>query len=111
MQCCATCGRWEWPAVWRCGQCGSWHPTWREIPLRGTLFSWTKTWHRFAGTEGLDLPFASVVVAMPDAGNRRLLGLWGGTDEQLRVDAAVEALIFQRDVGNRRIPAIRWRPL
>ena len=81
---CDGCGKWHWPAVWRCGACGSWDHAWHEQPLAGTVFTWTRTHHRFAGTEGLDRPYATALVLL-DAVPIRLNGLIEGRDYAVRL--------------------------
>jgi uncharacterized protein len=105
---CHGCGRWHWPAVFRCGACGSWDQVWHEVPLAGTVFSWTRSWHPFAGTEGIGHPYVSVVVELQSAGCR-LLGLLEGAEESLRIGSAVRGHIGETPIGDRHIPGLRWR--
>lgn len=105
---CADCARWVWPARHRCGACGAQQVVWEERPLRAHVFSWTRTWHRFGGTEGLDLPFTSVLVEVDDCGVRLL----GRLDDPDRVDPRIgEPLvghIGETVAGDDRIPTIIW---
>lgn len=105
---CVGCGRWHWPAVWRCGDCGSWEQAWHEVAMRGTVFSWTRTWHAFAGAEALPLPYVSMVVELPQAGSLRLLGILEGDASALRLGAAVQGLAARTAFDGDSIPAIRW---
>ena len=110
MQHCQGCGRWHWPSVWRCGECGAWSPEWREIALAGVVYSWTTTWHPFAGTEAIGKPpFTTVLVALPQAGGRRLFGLFEGDDAALALDKPLKGRIDATKVGDAMLPAIRWR--
>ena len=52
---CTGCQRWMWPAGHRCGHCGGGEVEWLERSPAATVFSWTRTWHRFGLTEALDL--------------------------------------------------------
>jgi uncharacterized OB-fold protein len=106
---CAGCGRWQWPAVWRCGECGSWEQTWHELPLRGEVYTWTRTWHPFGGAEDIGVPFVSLVVRLPQAGDRRLVGILEGDSAGLSIGAAVTGSVSATRVWNDDIPAIRWR--
>lgn len=105
---CDGCDRWMWPAGRRCGRCGGVGIHWVERPMTGTVFSWTRTWHRFGGTEGLELPFTSVVAEIDGCGVRLL----GHLDDPNKVDPAIgEALHGRPDVslvGDRQVPTIRW---
>ena len=106
---CAGCGRWHWPAVWRCGACGSWEQEWRGVPMEGDVFSWTRTWHRFGGAEGLDLPFVTVVVSLPEAGGLRLTGVLEGDTETVAIGARVRGVVSETVFDRAAIPTIRWR--
>jgi uncharacterized protein len=104
---CKGCGKWHWPAVWRCGDCGSWDHEWVEQALTGTIFTWNRTHHRFAGTEGLDLPYTTVLVEL-DGSAVRLQGLMEGREEGLRIGARVAGRASRTRYGETSIPAIRW---
>ena len=104
---CNGCGKWHWPAVWRCGECGSWDHEWVEQPLAGTIFAWTRTHHRFAGTEGLALPYVTALVLL-DAVPIRLNGLIEGSEQQLAIGAPVTGRATFTQFGKDEIPSIRW---
>lgn len=80
MQQCSGCGQWNWPAVWRCGACGSWDHAWHKVSGKGRIYSWTRSWHDFGGPRDLPIPYVSVVVELDDAGGNRLLGILQGGD-------------------------------
>ncbi|MBB4613031.1 Zn-ribbon domain-containing OB-fold protein [Novosphingobium taihuense] len=105
---CASCRRWLWPAGHRCSTCGSIGMVWEERPLRATVYSWTRTWHRFALTEALDLPYVSIVAEIEDCGIR----LMGRMDDPSPDDPAIgEAVVGRIDrtrVGDDAIPTIIW---
>lgn len=104
---CKGCGAWHWPAVWRCGDCGSWEHEWAEQPLDGEVFSFTRTHHAFAGTEHFPLPFTTVLVALRTV-PVRLIGVLEGDEDVLRIGARVQGRIDQTTFNNARIPALRW---
>lgn len=106
---CAGCGRWHWPAVWRCGDCGSWDQAWRAVPMTGAVYSWTRTWHPFGGTEGIGIPFVTVVVELPEAGGRRLTGVLEGETEAVAIGAPVRGEVGETLFTGQLIPTIRWR--
>ena len=109
MQHCGECGRWAWPAVCRCGDCGAWNPPWEEIAFEGRLFSWAATYHPFGGTEGIGVPYTSVLVELPQAGGRRLLGLLEGDEAGLKLNASMRGRPSETAFGDEKIPSIRWR--
>jgi uncharacterized protein len=104
---CEGCGTWHWPAVWRCGDCGSWQHAWHEQPLAGTVFAWTRTHHRFSGTEGLALPYVTALVLL-DTVPIRLIGLLEGDESALATDARVTGRAARTAFGGETIPSIRW---
>ena len=110
MQCCQSCGKWHWPAMSRCGDCGTWDPAWRETPMEGVLYSWIKNHYAFAGTEGIEKPFVTALVALPAAGGRRLMGLFEGDESVLALDAPMKGRLDWTSADGRQIPCIRWRP-
>lgn len=105
---CEGCGDWLWPAISRCNGCGSERIEWVERAMTATLFSWTRTWHRFGFTESLDLPFVSVVATVDDCGIRLL----GRLDDPDQVDPAIGESLTGRigatRVEGRDIPTIIW---
>jgi uncharacterized protein len=108
---CGSCERWLWPAVARCGTCGSWSIAWQTVEPRGKVFSWTRTWHAFVGTESLPVPFVSVIVELHEAGGIRLLGLMEKEDESAcAVGLLVTGRISERSFAGGIVPVLRWRP-
>ena len=101
-------GKWMWPAGRRDGATGSTDVEWKEVPMRGTVYSWTRTHHRFGLTETLDLPFTTVLVEVDECGIRLL----GRLDDPDQVDPVIgEALIGRPDVTlvqGDAIPTIVW---
>jgi len=108
---CTGCGRWHWPAVFRCGDCGAWEPRWETVELQGRVYSWTRSWHAFGGAEAFGVPYVSVIVELPQAGNVRLLGVLLGEAQSLDVGAEVRGEIAVTPFAGRDIPALRWRLL
>jgi uncharacterized OB-fold protein len=106
---CTGCGRWHWPAVFRCGDCGTWDPQWEVVEMRGRIFSWTRSWHAFGGSEGLGVPYVSLIVELPQAGNCRVLGVLQGEDAELAIGASVIGEASVTPVAGRAIPSLRWR--
>ena len=89
---------------------------WTELPMRATVFSWTRTWHRFGFTESLDLPFTTVLVTVDNCGIRLL----GRLDDPNRIDPVIgEALkrpirpddCWRQANSNNHLESIPMRPL
>ena len=108
MQRCAKCATWHWPAVWRCADCGSWEQEWVAVPMEGEIYTWTRTWHPFPGTEGFGSPFVTVSVTLPTAGNKRLSGILT-PDGDVKIGAKVVGTPAANAFGGSMIPSIHWR--
>ena len=105
---CTGCGKWHWPAVWRCGACGSWDHEWVEQPIAGTVFTWTRTWHPFGGTEGFAKPFVTALVTL-DSVPIRLNGVVEGGDADIAIGRNVVGHIGQVPFNGENILGLRWR--
>jgi len=82
IQHCPECGTWIWGPQWNCPECHRFDPVWTEVEPRGRVFSWTRTWQRFAPEFAELVPFIVVVVELADVRptHPRLLGLLLGDD-------------------------------
>jgi uncharacterized protein len=109
MQCCQVCGDWKWPAVTRCSVCGTDDPEWRDIAFDAVVFSWTKVWYAFGGTDGIKVPYITVLATLPHAGNRRLFGLYEDDEAALDFDVPLIGFKSTTRFGAVDIPSIRWR--
>lgn len=108
MQQCAGCGRWNWPAVWRCGECGSWEHRWHEVEPKGRIFTWTRNWHDFGWPSPDGLPYVSVVVELDGAGQRRLLGVLDDPKAEVRIGQPVTARPFKIEWEGEPVTVLRW---
>ena len=109
VQQCAGCGQWHIPAVWRCGECSSWELTWKAIEPKGTIYSWTRTWHQFGAPPELGLPFAIAIVEFPEAGGRRLFGTMADPGVEIRIGQPVVGEVIETTFEGETIPALRWK--
>lgn len=105
---CAGCDRWTWPAGHRCGTCGALGTYWVERAIRATVFAWTRTWHRFAMTEALEMPFVSMVVEVDDCGIRLMGRFEDLRPDDPRIGEPLVGRLSETVVGERRIAAIIW---
>ena len=76
--------------------------------MKATVFSWTRTWHRFAMTESLDLPFTSVVAEIDDCGVRLLGRCDDPGCENPQIGEALTGHLGETVVGDNHIPTIIW---
>lgn len=109
IQRCEGCRKWHWPAVSRCADCGAWSPPWQQVALEGEVFSWATTHHAFGGTESLGVPYTTVLVALPHAGDKRLLGVFEGDPAMLVPGLRVVASVGSTPVRGKPVASLRWR--
>ncbi len=105
---CADCGRWHWPAVWRCGQCGSWEHQWHTVTPHGTVFSHTRCWYDFGAPKELIPPYTSVVVELDHESRIRLMGTLPPDSPEPAIGSPVSASIITVHIDNEPVPALRW---
>jgi uncharacterized OB-fold protein len=115
LQACRQCKKWNWPAVYRCGDCGSWEHDWLPVGMKGEIFTWTRSWHDFGAPKKLGLPFISVVVALEGADNTRLVGVLKTDGEpennSVAIGKKVQGKIISVDFADEAIPVIQWQLL
>ena len=104
---CAGCERWTWPAQYRCGECGGYDFTWREINPVGTVFSWTRTHHPFDRDLAASGPYTVIVGELPSADGARLLGLLADGSAPVVIGHPVSAGIRLDDRGPRVVWELR----
>jgi uncharacterized OB-fold protein len=109
MQRCSHCQAWWWVPAWRCGECGSWDLHWEVVPQRGRVFSWIRTHQRFSPAFTPVTPYVTLLVELPDAGNRRLFGVLVGPEDGLEVGAAVTGEIQKPSALTAHMPVLRWK--
>lgn len=86
IQRCEPCGEWIWGPRWMCPRCLALGPGWTEVAPVGRIYSWTRTWQKFAQEFESHVPYITVLVELPHAGGRRHLGLLLGDD---RIDPSI----------------------
>jgi uncharacterized protein len=110
LQRCAGCRDWIWGPLWMCPSCHKVDPVWEAVEPAGQIFAWTRTWQKFAPEFAAHVPYVTVLVELPHAGGRRLLGLLLGND---RVDPQlgepVEGIIQPPSALTTGAAVLRWR--
>ncbi|WP_354700123.1 hypothetical protein DSM112329_00386 [Paraconexibacter sp. AEG42_29] len=110
LQRCGACATWIWGPQWVCPRCRTLEPGWDEVPLRGTVYSWTRTWQPFVPSFKEHLPYVTLLIELPDAGGRRILGLLidddGTTDPVIGEDVA--GVIQPASDVTSGVPVLRW---
>lgn len=75
--------------------------------MRGVIYSWTRVWHPFEGTEAFGSPFVTLSVALPQAGDLRLMGVLEGEGDPA-IGTSVVGHVAEVEVYGRTIPGLRW---
>jgi uncharacterized OB-fold protein len=107
---CRGCGRWTWPAHWRCGECGSWEFRWTAVEPVGTVYSWTRTWYPFDRTRGRagNIPYVVVLVEVDATDGARVLGVLTGDEAPLKIGARVTGAVLPPSERSLGYPSIVW---
>jgi uncharacterized protein len=106
---CARCERWIWPPRPICPGCRGFELSWRAVEPAGRIYSWTRTWQPFAPEVSGHLPYVVVLVELPQAGGRRLLGVLRDAGQAgVAIGADVDGE-FEDPPDGAHAPLLRWR--
>ncbi|MCF3939649.1 Zn-ribbon domain-containing OB-fold protein [Gordonia tangerina] len=107
LQRCGSCARWIWGPQWICATCHTFDPGWEAVEAVGTVYSWARSHTPFIAELADRLPYVTVLVELPGADNRRVLGILTGDDTDVRIGEQVVGHI-ELDEGA-TWPLLRWR--
>lgn len=108
LQRCDSCDEWIWGPRWMCGSCHSFDLTWAPVNAIGRVYSWARTWHAFIPELADNVPYTTVLVELPEAGGRRVLGLLAEAPEAM-VSIGDEVIgVIQHPEGS-AWPVLRWQ--
>lgn len=107
LQRCGECRTWIWGPQWICGHCHTSDPGWERLEPVGTVYTWSRSWYPFISELPVELPYITVLVELPAADGRRVLGILTGDDaDQVRIGDRVTGH-FEHDEGA-TWPMLRW---
>ncbi|MGQ0629708.1 MAG: Zn-ribbon domain-containing OB-fold protein [Sporichthyaceae bacterium] len=106
IQHCNACNRWIWGPQPMCPDCHTAEPPWESVDPTGVVFTWTRTWNRFHPTASV--PYTTVLVELPQAGGRRVLGVYIGDADPV-IGARVRGE-FEPAPDETTWPLLRWSP-
>ena len=110
IQRCTRCGRWSWPADWRCPGCGGYDELgWEPVEPRGVVYSWIRTHLPFVAAYADLLPYVNVLVELPQAGGARLMGLLTGPEDSLEVGAPLVGTFQPASPRTLDLPVLTWQ--
>jgi uncharacterized OB-fold protein len=72
---CARCKRWQWYPLARCARCRHDEWEWADVPLAGTVHSWTRVHRPTVTFPGLEPPYVLALVELPAADGARIVAL------------------------------------
>jgi uncharacterized protein len=108
LQRCTDCATWVWAPRPICPACHSFAMGWEPVEPVGTIYSWTRTWQPFTPESTGHLPYVVVLVALPGAGGRRVMGVLAHADGVTpRIGATVRGGI-EPPPGENHWPLVRW---
>jgi uncharacterized OB-fold protein len=111
LQRCRTCSTWVWAPRPICPACHSFDMGWDDVDPVGTVYSWTRTWQPFTPEATGHLPYVVVLVELPAAGRRRVVGVLAHADGRtVRIGERVRGEIEQPP-DDRHWPLVRWHSL
>lgn len=108
LQRCARCARWIWSPAPICPACHSFQMVWEEVEPAGTIFSWTRTWQPFVPESRGHLPYVVVLVELPAAGRRRVLGVLAHADQRTPTIGAPVRGHIEQPPDPAHWPLLRW---
>lgn len=109
IQHCPACDGWIWAPRPICPACYHDELEWPSVDPVGTVYAWTRTWQPFHPSVTGHLPYVVVAVALPAAGNRRVVGvLLDGDGADVRIGQPVKAE-FDDAADPAAYPLLRWR--
>lgn len=109
LQRCNDCATWTWSPRPICPACHSFDLGWPEVEPVGTVYAWTRTWQSFTPESTGHLPYVVVLVELPAAGGRRVMGVLEHADGVTpRIGTQVRGHI-QQPPDDRHWPLIRWQ--
>ena len=110
VQRCANCGTWQFGPEWLCHRCHAFDPAWEEVAPRGTIYSWERVWHPSHPALKDSGPYLVVLVALPHAGNVRMVGnLLGDPLRDVVIGAEVDGVFEHHTDATPPYSLLQWR--
>lgn len=106
LQRCGSCETWIWGPQSVCGDCYSFDIGWDTVEASGVVYSWARSRYPYIEELADRIPYVTVLVELPGAGGRRVLGILD--DDEGRdpvIGEAVTGVIEQAEPW----PLLRWK--
>jgi uncharacterized protein len=108
LQRCCDCRAWVWSPRPICPACHSFEMGWETVDPVGTIYSWTRTWQPFTKESTGHLPYVVVLVELPGAGGRRVLGVLVDADGITPVIGSAVHGRIEQPPDDEHWPLLRW---
>lgn len=105
LQRCGSCQMWIWGPQPVCGDCFSFDIGWEAVEPRGTVYSWARSRYPFIEEMADRIPYVTVLVELPGAGGRRVLGIIDDDEGRDPVIGEPVAGVFEQAEP---WPLLRW---
>jgi uncharacterized OB-fold protein len=110
VQRCTHCGAWQFGPEWICHACLRFDPEWVEVAPAGLIYSWERAWHPVHPALKDRGPYLAVLVALPQAGNVRMVGnLLGDPMQDVRIGAEVHGVFEHHSDAAPPYSLLQWR--
>ncbi len=110
VQRCRHCATWQFGPEWICHQCHAFDPDWVDVAPRGVIFSWERIWHPSHAALKQHVPYIAVLVALPEAGNVRMVGnLLGNPMQTVTIGVPVEGIFEHHANAEPPYTLLQWR--
>ena len=109
VQRCNACKAWQFGPEWICNACLSFDIGWEEVAPTGVIYSWERAWYPVHPALRESLPYLTVLIELPQAGNVRMVGnLLGDPEQEVVIGSEVEA-VFEDHDGEMEYTLVQWR--
>lgn len=105
---CTECQAWVWSPRPICPHCHSFEMGWQQVEPVGTVYSWTRTWQPFTPESTGHLPYVVVLVELPEAGGRRVMGVLAHADGLTPAIGTPVRGRIEQPPDDGHWPLIRW---
>ena len=110
LQRCRACQGWQWGPEWICHHCHSDAVEFVEVEPEGYIYSYERVWHPVHPALAQQGPYIVVLVALPQAGDVRLVGnLLGDPQQKVTIGASVRG-VFEHHVDSQQpFTLLQWQ--
>ncbi|OAI44403.1 DNA-binding protein [bacterium SCGC AG-212-C10] len=112
VQRCNACSAFQWGPEWICNECHSFDVGYAQVPNRGRIYSWERSWYPVHPALREGVPYVVVLVEIPEAGNVRMVGnLLGDAEQEVVIGSEVEAVFEDHADDQQPFTLVHWKAL